>query len=409
MATNANLLEQALVQERARNGRQIAVFRVVGACAILAANSLFLILRREYIGAPMLPLTAYSLAAVVLWWLQGRFEPVARWGGLAVALVDMPVIFALISSTMQTLRATEYAHEAPAVAVQACAFYLVFIWAASLTLRTPYTWLAAGAAIVLQTLLLADAERDVSFIAMMDIATALGTSLCLYSRTRSVALVAAAALEQSRRERLGRYFSPSIAAAVIDAEAELTKGRSYEVSVLFADIRDFTALAERLRSDQVVDLLNEFHTAMVECIFRRGGTLDKYLGDGLMAYFGAPVVQPDHADRAVLCTVDMHAALAALNRDLARRGLPSLRMGIGVHTGSVILGDVGAARRREFTAIGDTVNVAARVEQLTKTCGALTLVTEETRRQVTADLRFAPVEPLTVKGKSAPLQTYRVE
>lgn len=127
-----------------------------------------------------------------------------------------------------------------------------------------------------------------------------------------------------------------------------------------------------------------------------------------MAYFGAPVEQPDHANRAVMCALDMQQALAELNRDFERRGMTPLRMGVGAHSGSVILGDIGAARRREFTAIGDTVNVAARVEQLTKVCGAPVLVTDETRRRVGRDLDFTAVEPLAVKGKSAPLQTYRV-
>jgi adenylate cyclase len=135
-----------------------------------------------------------------------------------------------------------------------------------------------------------------------------------------------------------------------------------------------------------------------------GGITD----DGLMAYFGAPVEQPDHANRAVMCALDMQQALAELNRDFERRGMTPLRMGVGAHSGSVILGDIGAARRREFTAIGDTVNVAARVEQLTKVCGAPVLVTDETRRRVGRDLDFTAVEPLAVKGKSAPLQTYRV-
>jgi class 3 adenylate cyclase len=236
----------------------------------------------------------------------------------------------------------------------------------------------------------------------------MGTYVSLYTRQRSMALLEAAALEQSRRERLGRYFSPHIAAALVDAEADLGKGEQREVSVLFTDIRDFTALSERLRGDQVVDILNEFHSRMVECIFGHGGTLDKYLGDGLMAYFGAPLDQPDHADRAVLCALDMQQSLDVLNRELEGRGLTALRMGIGVHSGPVILGDIGAARRREFTIIGDTVNVAARVEQLTKVTGAQVLVTEETRRKLASNPALEAVEPLPVKGKSAPLQTYRV-
>lgn len=409
MNVSADVLERALEAERTRNGRQIATVRLVGVCAVFAVNSLFFTLRTAYEGASTPQLGVYCVAAALLWAAQRRSVWFARWGGLSIALVDMPAIFAIVSTVGRELRTIGFEADAAAVATQVCLFYLVFIWSASLTLRAPYIWGTAAVAIGLQTLLLVQESRDISGIIIVGMATVMGTYLSLYTRQRSMALLEAAALEQSRRERLGRYFSPHVAAAVIDAEADFAKGQTREVSVLFADIRDFTALSERLRSDQVVDILNEFHSRMVDCIFGRGGTLDKYLGDGLMAYFGAPVDQPDHADRAVLCALDMQQVLAGLNRDLERRGVAALRMGIGVHSGAVILGDIGATRRREFTIIGDTVNVAARVEQLTKVIGAPVLLTEETRRRVATALGFVAVEPLPVKGKSALLQTYRVQ
>lgn len=208
------------------------------------------------------------------------------------------------------------------------------------------------------------------------------------------------------RKALARFLSPEVLAEVAPTIEDLRPGvgRRRTVTVMFCDIRGFTPLSEKLPPEAVVELLDAYLQSMSEAIMARGGTLSKYIGDGIMAFWNAPVERPDHAALAARAALDMVAAQEGLKRRLAAAGRPVFDVGIGLHAGVAVVGTVGSEKRLDYTAIGDVVNLASRVEGLTRDFGARIVVTSELAALAGAGFEYRPLGTVTVKGRSAPVE-----
>lgn len=192
-----------------------------------------------------------------------------------------------------------------------------------------------------------------------------GLLALLVLRSRRLVIRQAAAARE--RTNLARYFPPTIVDQLAELDEPLGPVRAQPVAVLFADIVGFTRYAEREQPGQVVAMLRAFHTRMERAVFDHGGTLDKFLGDGVMATFGTPNPGPRDAVNALACARTMLADIEAWNGERVRAGAAAIKLSVGIHYGNVILGDVGSERRLEFAVLGDVVNVASRLEELTRT------------------------------------------
>ena len=215
-------------------------------------------------------------------------------------------------------------------------------------------------------------------------------------------------LEQREKARLARFFSPGVLRKVVRQHDELSRARRL-VTVLFSDIRGFTTIAEKLSPEDITELLREYLTEMTEVVFKYGGTIDKYIGDAIMALYNAPFDQPDHAVQAVWTGLEFQNRLTALSeRWEAKSGL-KLRNGVGINTGEAVVGIIGSRQRFEYGAIGDTINLGARLEGLSKEFGSPIIISEATYTAAKHVFHCRPLGEVTVKGKSIPVRIYGVE
>ena len=234
----------------------------------------------------------------------------------------------------------------------------------------------------------------------------------------AVAAQTAVAVENVRaHERLAREeviranyarFLPAYVVKQVLENPEVFKlgGVNQTITVLFADIRGFTLLSERAKPERVVQLLNKFFSAMTDIIFAHGGTLDKYIGDGLMALFGAPSATPQDATNALSAAVQMQHRVCSLNEELRVEGFNEINVGIGLHTGEATIGYIGSERRLEYTAIGDTVNIASRLES--NAGGGEILLSDATARAAAGLYPLVPRESIVVKNRTEPVPLFEL-
>jgi adenylate cyclase len=211
------------------------------------------------------------------------------------------------------------------------------------------------------------------------------------------------------RSAFSQYIHPGLINQILNRpEALRLGGEEKELTALFADIRGFTTLSERLTPSQLVDLLNEYLSEMTELIFKHWGTLDKYIGDAIMAFWGAPYPQTDHALRACRTGLEMLQALRHLQAAWESRGVPRLEIGVGINTGAMLVGNMGSKRRFNFTVIGDSVNLASRLEGINRQFGTNLIISESTLLQVKDQVVARELDLIRVKGKTQPVKVYEL-
>lgn len=218
--------------------------------------------------------------------------------------------------------------------------------------------------------------------------------------------------ERERREirrAFSRYVSQDVLAEILKDPSKIALGGiQREVTVFFSDIRGFTALSEQTAPTELVAVLNRYFTEMTGEVLRTGGVLDKYIGDAIMAFWGAPISDPDQADHALDAALGMIKKLALLNAEFRREGKAEINIGIGIYTGSAIVGNVGSLQRFDYTVIGDTVNAASRLEGLNKQYGTNIIISESTRRALKKTYGLRPLGHAQVKGRIEPILIYEV-
>jgi len=217
--------------------------------------------------------------------------------------------------------------------------------------------------------------------------------------------------ESSRRRELkdmfGQYVPPAhIDKMVSEHDHDAFASDTRDMTVLFSDIRSFTSISEGLSAEELKQMLNEYFTPITQIIFENEGTIDKYVGDMVMAFWGAPLEDPEHRKHAIEASIAMLEKTEALKAEFRAKGFPEVNIGVGINSGQMNVGDMGSVYRRAYTVLGDAVNLSSRLESLTKFYGVKCLVGEETIRGLEEEYSFREIDRIQVKGKEEPVNVY---
>ena len=207
----------------------------------------------------------------------------------------------------------------------------------------------------------------------------------------------------------GKYINKHLLKQIIEHKQELKLGGGKRtISIFFSDIRGFTSLSEKLSPEELVNLINRYLTEMTRIILKYDGTVDKFIGDAIMAFWNAPLLQENHAELDCECAIEQIKALKKLQEELVKEGLPKIEIGCGIHTGEAVIGNMGSDERFDYTAIGDSVNLCSRLEGLTKEYGVNIIISEDTYKIIKNKFNCRKLDVVKVKGKKIPVVIYEL-
>lgn len=411
---NETIIDQEIEEERKRSSIALNKLRLVAIIAFFVFHIFmgYYVNATSFRGKELFFLTHLGIA-LSLFFLPSQNITVQFLRKYSIALFDIPVTYLLLRSWLQVLNGSAAQHLLSALGLS----FMIFIINMSGLLFSKRVTVPASVVALFSVLDLFSRTNPPPHImgtAAVLVGISCYTSITVSTRLKN--LVRITALKQSANEKFFRYFTPEVAAAIQNNEGVLDSWkRTVDVTVIFTDIRDFTRITSKISDTQAIDLLNEIHEHLVSCIFLTGGTLDKYLGDGVMAYFGAPVKSENHAQKAIECALMMRSEIEIYNKKRTARGAEPIHIGIGINTGPAIIGDIGAEIRREFTIIGDTVNTASRIESLTKYHHVDILLTSTTRERIAATVHdeakysFRSLGRNEIRGSGVTLEVFTIE